>query len=78
MTLPQQSHNPHSSSSFSFLVSLSQLPASTEKQQTTGKSTGSVGTHWVVGQLQLSSLAGSVLQAVLHLFLITSTHVTAQ
>lgn len=38
-TLPQQSHNPHPSSNFSFLVSLSQLPASTEKQQVTGKTT---------------------------------------
>lgn len=49
-TLPQQSHNPHPSSSFSSLVSLSQLPASTEKQQVTGKCTDYVGTHWELGQ----------------------------
>lgn len=67
-----------SSSSFSFVVSLSQLPASTEKQQVMGKTTAYVGTHWVLRQLQLSSLAGAALQAVLHLFLITNTHGTAQ
>lgn len=77
-TLPQQSHNAHSSSSFSFLMSLSQLPASTEKQQVTGKTTDYVGKHWVLGQLQLSSLAGSALQIILHLLLITNIHRTAQ
>lgn len=42
-----------------------------EKLQTVGK-------HWVLGQLQLSSLAGSALQIILHLLLITNIHRTAQ
>lgn len=48
------------------------------KKAAIGKTTDYVGTHWVLRQLQLSSLAGAALQAVLHLFLSTNTHGTAQ
>lgn len=69
------SPNPHPSSSFSFSV-VFVSPSCIHKKAAKDRKLEAAWAHWLLGQLDLSSLARPILQATFCLFLITNIHMT--